>query len=75
MKLRIKGNSLRLRLTRGEVERLANAEQIVESIKFGIGEREQLVYSLEPHTGEYGITAHYEHRSIIVRLPVDMARQ
>jgi hypothetical protein len=75
MKLRIRGNSLRLRLTRGEVEQLANAESIVESIKFGIGEREQLVYSLETHKGEDGITAHYKHGSITVRLPVDVAKQ
>ena len=37
MKLRIRGNSLRLRLTRGEVEQLATEHQVEESVTFGPG--------------------------------------
>ena len=35
MKLRIRGDSLRLRLTRGEVEALADSGEVRETIHFG----------------------------------------
>lgn len=35
MKLRIRGNSIRLRLTRGEVERLALEGQVEETVQLG----------------------------------------
>ena len=37
MKLRIKGPSLRLRLTQGEVRALADAGQVQEAVPFGAG--------------------------------------
>lgn len=44
MKLRIKGNSLRLRLTRGEVARLGETGRVDDRIRFGPGA--QLTYAL-----------------------------
>lgn len=38
MKLRIRGDSLRLRLTRGEVRQLRETGSVVETIHFGAGE-------------------------------------
>jgi hypothetical protein len=45
MKLRLQGNSVRLRLTRSEVERLRETGLVEESIEFGSGE--SLVYRLQ----------------------------
>ncbi len=44
MKLRIRGNSIRLRLTRGEVAAIAASGRVEDAIAFGPGER--LVYAL-----------------------------
>jgi hypothetical protein len=45
MKLRLQGNSVRLRLTRSEVERLRETGLVGESIDFGAGE--VLAYQLQ----------------------------
>ena len=45
MKLRIKGDSLRLRLTRGEVERLAESGRVEEHVH--IGPNGELLYRLQ----------------------------
>ena len=45
MKLRLQGNSVRLRLTRSEVERPRETGLVEESIEFGSGE--SLVYRLQ----------------------------
>lgn len=37
MKLRIRGNSLRLRLTRSEVEQLGRSGEVIETVDFGAG--------------------------------------
>jgi hypothetical protein len=45
MKLRLQGNSVRLRLTRSEVERLRELGLVEESVDFGVGE--VLAYRLQ----------------------------
>jgi hypothetical protein len=45
MKLRLQGNSVRLRLTRSEVERLREIGRVEESVDFGAGE--VLAYRLQ----------------------------
>jgi len=49
MKLRIKGNSLRLRITPSEMERLLDTGRIEETIYFAADENARLTYALE-HT-------------------------
>ncbi len=73
MKLRIRGNSLRLRLTRSEVARIGNGESVEETIRFG-GER-RLTYRLESSPDNHRIAAGYEADCITVRLPVSAARE
>lgn len=46
MKLRIKGNSIRLRLTRGEVEQFGKAGLVEETVEFGPG-APGFVYALQ----------------------------
>lgn len=50
MKLRITGNSIRLRVSPSEVERLLKNSRIEETIHFGIEEDAKLTYALE-HAG------------------------
>ncbi|MGI8565109.1 MAG: DUF7009 family protein [Pyrinomonadaceae bacterium] len=73
MKLRIRGDSLRLRLTRAEVARIGDGGRVEETIHFGINRN--LVYRLEESSGEDTIAADYQDGCITVRLPVSMARE
>jgi len=52
MKLRVRGNSLRLRLTRAEVDRLCAKERVEEQIRFG--PKTSLSYAIE--RGDVGAT-------------------
>jgi len=73
MKLRIRGNSLRLRLLRGEVRRLQEEGIVSESIQFG--QNRKLTYSLERVAGTSGISAAFEGDAIRVLIPHEIANQ
>ena len=75
MKLRIRGNSLRLRLNRPEVARLATDGHVEESIRFGTRADARLVYRLELCDAIDHAAADYEHGRIVVRLPAPAARE
>jgi hypothetical protein len=47
MKLRIKGNSLRLRVTKPELARLVAGDKVEETIQFGAAPDEKLTYVLQ----------------------------
>lgn len=65
MKLRIRGNSIRLRLSRGEVEQFANDEPVAEVVDFGT---RRLTYALE--WSENGtVDALFDGERIAVRIP------
>ena len=67
MKIRIKGNSLRLRLEKSEVQRLAADGMVQETIEFAPGQR--LVYCLECRDSLEQMQAVYEPGAIRVLLP------
>jgi hypothetical protein len=69
MKLRIRGNSLRLRLSRGEVTQLAENGRVEDAISFGPS---KLTYVLET-SAEGRVGATYEDHRIVVTLPKDRA--
>ncbi len=69
MKLRIKGNSLRLRLTRAEVARIAAGQVVEEIIKFGSLSHQQLIYRLETSHNASDVTARFADGRIVVVLP------
>lgn len=69
MKLRIKGNSLRLRVTRSELARLINTGHIEETIYFGSSEASRLTYALEYETNLTGATLRYQPPKVVVVLP------
>jgi len=66
MKLRILGNSLRLRVTRSEFERIAAGEEVTESVAFAPGSR--LRYGVVAG-GVPEVTATFADRELRVVLP------
>ncbi len=71
MKLRIRGDSLRLRLSRGEVEAFDRDGRVEDAAHFGPGAR--LAYSLERSPGG-ALSARLEDGSVVVTVPEDLAR-
>jgi hypothetical protein len=69
MKLRIKGNSVRLRLTRSEVARLGAGETVEESAEFS--PQQVLRYAIQPGE-ELGAT--FESGTALVMIPVERLR-
>ena len=65
MKLRIQGNSLRLRLTRNEVAQLHDGGRVESSIEFGPGRT--LTYALESAPHAASVIASFDCRAIMVR--------
>jgi len=74
MKLRIRGNSLRLRLLRGEVEQFGETGRITETIRFGALPAAQLSYTLESDSEARQITTLYADNQITVTVPAEEAR-
>lgn len=74
MKLRIKGNSLRLRLTQTEVENLARGLIVQETIRFGTHALEQMMYRVVTNAEADRVAARYGPGEITVRVPLVMAR-
>jgi len=73
MKLRIKGNSLRLRLTQSEVASIGRGERVSEAVNFGAGTT--LTYALESDANAAQITAHFMDNRITIILPTMQARE
>ena len=70
MKLRIKGNSLRLRLTQSEVAGLLSQGEWIESMPWGL--ESGFAYGIRLHDGE--LTLIGENGSMLVLLPETMAQ-
>jgi hypothetical protein len=73
MKLRIRGNSIRLRLLRSEVERLAAADIVSEEVRFGTGTDQALRYAIVTSDGVEEITVQFSDNQILVLLPESIA--
>jgi hypothetical protein len=73
MKLRIKGDSLRLRVAPSELARLMETGRIEETIHFGLEQDARLVYALE-HAGADAVTVRHEGVRLTVVLPTAAAR-
>jgi hypothetical protein len=70
MKLRIKGNSLRLRLSKTDVQQLAETGRVSDKISFGV---EQLIYSLKCAANIDKPEASFSINNIIVLIPAKFA--
>jgi hypothetical protein len=75
MKLRIKGNSLRLRVSPSEIKRLLNSGRIEETICFAPEQDEKLTYALECAPCEKEIAVRYRPQELTVVLSNDGARK
>ena len=69
MKLRIRGDSIRLRLKRGEVDQIAAGTSIVEETHFP---GSLLTYRLDV-SENHEISASFSNGSLVVRLPISKA--
>jgi hypothetical protein len=76
MKLRIRGNSLRFRLTKSEVAQFVETGLIEESIEFGAEESQRFVYALAVSAGKIGAPhAALENNRITIFLPAQQAEE
>lgn len=69
MKIRIKGNSVRIRLTRPEVDRFAETGYLEEKTEFG---NSNFVYALESMEGIPGLDADFSEGKITMYVPADI---
>ena len=74
MKLRIKGNSLRLRVSRSELALFQAGGRIEETIHFTAAPEATLTYALESALRPSPVTVRYESRKVTVILSNDRAR-
>jgi hypothetical protein len=73
MKLRIRGNSIRLRLSQGEVERFSSDGRVEETVDFGSGKR-GFTYALMT-VSEGGLSAEFDGGRLCVCVPEGLARE
>ena len=73
MKLRIKGDSLRIRVTQAELQDLTTQGRVEESIHFAPGRALAYRLSVDPQASQ--LTAHFDRDVIEVRLPEKSARE
>jgi len=71
MKLRIKGNSLRLRVSRSELSRFLDGERIEETIHFTRAPEATLTYALESAVQVAPVRVQYESQRVRVILSED----
>ena len=69
MKLRIQGNSVRIRLTQGEVRSLADGQRIEQTTEFSPSSR--LITRVETSTNRDRLTAVFDDSRLTIRLPFD----
>ena len=72
MKIRIKGNSIRIRLTKSEVDYFGSTGYLEEKTQFG---NTELVYALRSKAGIDEINAVYEGNTITVNLPEALKKE
>ncbi len=74
MKLRIQGNSLRLRLSEAEVTQFADEGQVEENIAFSPDETNALRYILQ-QTSNKEVSVQFTSNTILVSVPEVMAQK
>lgn len=75
MKLRVKGNSIRLRLTQGEVDRFREKGVVREITAFDLSGTRQLIYVVESCDSCQSPEASINNNIITVKVPVETARE
>jgi hypothetical protein len=75
MKLRIKGNSMRLRVSPSEMTRLLKSGRIEETIHFGPQEDAKLTYALEHASHSSEMTLRHQPLEVAVVIPTKDAQE
>lgn len=75
MKLRIRGNSLRFRLTQGEVACLLAEGKISESVHFSSSLEDRLTYSLETCNNASEVSASFRSAEVHITIPANEVSQ
>jgi len=75
MKLRIKGNSIRMRLGQSEVRRLAIEGVVEEATSFGPSKQESFAYALRASPDVSVVSAKFADRCMVIRVPSYMIHQ
>jgi hypothetical protein len=73
MKLRINGNSIRLRLLRSEVTAFMETGRIEQTIHFASGDHALLIYGLEHESGLSNVEVRHKQSEVIIVLPRQQA--
>lgn len=73
MNLRIKGNSLRLRISRSEVTKLLEGDCLEETIRFAPEARARFTYALQQDRLVGRPTVQYTENRVAVLIPADQA--
>jgi hypothetical protein len=73
MKLRIKGNSLRLRLTRGEVADLNETGTVSESVGFESGKN--FIYKIAANDANDRVTVSFDDGQLLISVPEIQVRE
>ena len=73
MKLRIKGNSLRLRVSRSELTRLLAGDCVEETIHFAPQPDARLTYALEREPSVTSPSVRYAENRVAILIPTDQA--
>lgn len=73
MKLRIRGNSIRLRLLQSEVASLSETKRISEVISFGPGKKETLTYAVQISEKAEAVSAGMCENEVCIILPTKTA--
>ena len=74
MKLRINENSLRLRVSRSELERFQSGERIEQTVHFAAAPEAKLTYALESALQSAPVKVRYESNEVTVVLSEARAR-
>jgi hypothetical protein len=74
MKVRIKGDSLRLRLSRSEVSRVLSGDRLEETIHFGPEPNASFTYALQQESSERRSTIQYSGNEVTITIPASRAQ-
>ena len=75
MKLRIRGNSIRLRLLRGEIHDLGAGVRVEETTRLGPNPEQTFTYSLASHSSQETVTTHWAQQALEVTISEALAQE
>jgi hypothetical protein len=74
MKMRIRGNSVRFRLTKSEVSQFCEIGKVEETVEFGLEPQQKFIYAVEATDAEK-VSAVFENNRLCVLIPEREAKE